>query len=410
MSESFFLRLRPAPGTAQWCVGHANLLPAHNDQIRSGTVEEALDAAVAHNNAQRLILIVPATDIVLSTVQLPIRQTSKLLQAVPYALEDQLAEDVEDLHFAISQRQEDGSVAVASVAQDTLTEWLAPLNERGITAQAVIPEMLCLPAVGADSGWQVLLEGQDCIVRTGLHNGFCCHVSELQDFLSMAQGDSESPEGLRLRLFQVAGSHEPELAGLVADIEKVTLKAGLACLMPQSITQNINLLQGEFASEPSYERWARPLKLTAILFITWGLLATVYLGLQSWQLSSQLQSLQDENSTRFGQMFPEVTRIVDMRAQGEQKLRELREGGSSAGLFALLDATAQAIGKLPDLKVQEVQLRDTTLYLSLTATSIQTLDKLKTHFADQPAWTLEVQSANAGTDGVQIRASLKGSS
>ncbi|MDX1498216.1 MAG: type II secretion system protein GspL, partial [Salinisphaeraceae bacterium] len=357
MSESFFLRLRPSSETAQWCVGNANLLPAHNDQIRSGSIEEALDAAQTHHNGQRIVLIVPASDIVLSSVQLPIRQTNKLLQAVPYALEDQLAEDVEDLHFAIGQRQEDGSIPVASVARETLNQWLTPLNERGISPLAVVPEMLCLPAVRADSGWQVLIEGQDCIVRTGAYDGFCCQVSELADFLGMAQGDAESPEGLRLRKFQVTGSNEPELTGLVSDVETVNIKAGLACLMPQTLSGNINLLQGEYASEPSYERWWRPLKLTVILFVTWGLLATIYLGLQNWQLSSQLQKLQKENSQRFGQMFPEITRIVDMRAQGKQKLRELREGGSSAGLFGLLDATAQATKKLPDLKVQELQLR-----------------------------------------------------
>lgn len=408
MSEPFFLRLRPSMETAQWCVGHANLLPAHNDRIQSGTLEQALDAALAHEGGQRVILVVPAADIVLSSVKLPIRQSSKLLQAVPYALEDQLAEDVESLHFAIGEKQEDGSVPAASVARETLQAWLAPLAERGIEPVAVLPEMLCLPPVQAESGWQVLLEGRDCTVRSGAYTGFCCDVSELETFLSMALSDNELPEGLRVRLFQVAGSQDAQLDNLAIDVETVSLKAGLACLMPQTLSGSINLLQGEFASEPAYERWSRPLRLTAMLFIAWGLLSTVYLGLQHWQLSSELEQLESDNITRFQQMFPGTTRIVDMRAQGEQKMHELREGGSTVGLFGLLGATAEATEQITDLTVQEVQLRDATLYLSLTATSIQTLDKLRGHFEDQPAWALDVQSANAGTDGVQIRASLKG--
>lgn len=407
MSEQFFIRLLPEADRAQWCAGRANVLPAHNDRLGGGSLEQALDAALQDGKGRQLVVIVPAADIVLSSVTLPIRQQSKLLQAVPYALEEQLAEDVELLHFAIGERQADGSVPVASVAHSTMEQWLAPFRERGLEPVAVLPEMLCLPPAGADSGWQVLIEGQACVIRSGAYAGFCCDVSELGDFLSMALSGSELAKGLRVRIHQVGGSELPSTEGLAISTEVTTVRSGLACLMPASLNANINLLQGDFASEPELQRLWRPLKASAFLLLAWVLTSTAYYSLQHAQLGSQLETLETENMARFQQLFPQVPRIVDMRAQGEQQLALLRQDGGGAGLFPLIGATANAVKNVQGLQVQEIQLRDGYLFISMTASDIQALENLRGHFGKQPEWTFDVQSANAGTDGVQIRASLK---
>jgi general secretion pathway protein L len=385
------------------------VLPAHSGNISSGSLDEALNAARAAKG-KALILIVPAADIVLSTVTLPIRQQSKLLQAVPYALEEQLAEDVEKLHFAIGEKQSDGSVPVASVARDSFMHWLKPLQDAGLEITAVFPETLCLPSVAADSGWQILIDGSDCVIRSASYSGFCCDVSELGDFLAMALSDADLPEGLRLRIYKTPGSTFSGLPGLPVHAEVVDIKAGLACLMGNANTnasaRNINLLQGSYATQPAYERWWRPVRATAILFVCWIVIGTAYDAIQHVQLSQQLDALETENIARFRQLFPKVTRIVDMRAQGEQQLSQLRQDGAGAGLFAMLGATAEAVSRIDGLLVQEIQLRDGLLYMSLSASDIQGLENLRAHFNSAKGWKLDVQSANASTDGVQIRASL----
>lgn len=408
MSELFFIRLSQDPRLVQWGLGRAAVLSAHNDAVQTGSLEQALEASKAQSKNQQVVLIVPAADIVLNSVELPIRQHSKLLQAVPYALEDQLAEDVEQLHFSVGERQPDGQVPVASVARASMAGYLEPFQAQGIEPLAVLPETLCLPQVQADGGWQVLVDGRNCVVRNGAFDGFSCDIDELGDFLSMAQSSMDLPEGLRLTVYQTPGSDSLALDGLMAHVDRVEVRAGLACLMPASLNGNINLLQGDYASEPAFERWWRPLRATAILFLTWVLLGTAYDAIQHVRLSGQLETLEEENITRFRQLFPEISRVVDMRAQGQQALAKLRQDGSGAGLFPLLGATANAVKTVNGLRVQEVQLRDGLLYMSLTAADIQTLESFKAHFGKQEAWQLEVQSANAGSDGVQIRASLKG--
>ena len=57
---------------------------------------------------KEVIVVVPARDVLLISAQLPKMNRSRLLQALPFALEEQLIDDVEDLHFAAGVEQANG--------------------------------------------------------------------------------------------------------------------------------------------------------------------------------------------------------------------------------------------------------------------------------------------------------------
>ena len=52
-----------------------------------------------------MFVLVPGTDALLAEPVLPLKSGAKLAQVVPFALEEQLATDVEDLHFAVGKRE-----------------------------------------------------------------------------------------------------------------------------------------------------------------------------------------------------------------------------------------------------------------------------------------------------------------
>ena len=141
MRETLYLLLRePDPdGRLEFALEGADL--AGGLDLQRGDAEQMLEAAAR----RRLVLFAPATDVRLASIQVPVRQVQKVLQAAPYALEDQLAEDVDTLHFAIGVRQADGSHPVAIASRERMDRWLAPLRARGLAADAVWPEALCLP-------------------------------------------------------------------------------------------------------------------------------------------------------------------------------------------------------------------------------------------------------------------------
>jgi len=55
----------------------------------------------SHARGRRVLLIIPNEDVVLTSVKIPSKNKKQLLQAIPFALEENLAEDIEDLHFSI---------------------------------------------------------------------------------------------------------------------------------------------------------------------------------------------------------------------------------------------------------------------------------------------------------------------
>jgi len=119
--------------------------------------ELPLEQIVGLAAGRKLVVFVPGAEVRLTQVQVPARQPAKVLQAAPFVLEDQLAEDIETLHFALGPRQADGVFPVAVVSHAHMEEWLAPFRAQGVMPDQLVPETLALP--WDQSGpWSVLPE------------------------------------------------------------------------------------------------------------------------------------------------------------------------------------------------------------------------------------------------------------
>ena len=95
MAETLVIRLRAAPeAPASWLIVDAN--GARSGPTRSGAVADAVPLAAG----RRVLLLVPGSEVTLAEPELPLRGGARVAQAVPFALEEHLASDVDALHFA----------------------------------------------------------------------------------------------------------------------------------------------------------------------------------------------------------------------------------------------------------------------------------------------------------------------
>lgn len=382
----------------EWCT---------SDGIGRPTVQrESLQAVLATATNRAIVVLVPAEDVVLTEVDLPIRQRAKLLQAIPYSLEEQFAEDVDKLHFAAGERQANGRIPVLVASHARMKNWLAPFEAAGVRPKAIVPDVLCLPGPVDDEHWSALCEGNKSVVRTGPYQGFACETEALPDYLALAQAGEE----LHLQV-AIAGESEHEaLQSLpVRHIERDnSCQLGLESLRLLRPESAINLLQGSYAEQTGYVQIWRPLRFTAVLFLAWIFLATLAHGIDYFRLKSEVARFETQNKELIAQLFPEIKTLVpgSERVQLERRLSELRGSGGQAGLFHALSSLAEGLQAVGKLDLQELQLRDKTLYISMIARDISTLELFKSHYSKQSLWSLEVESANASSDGVQIRARL----
>lgn len=398
MRETLYIRLRavdPAAPTA-YCIARA-------DAVASFPIEQApLDQVLTMAAGRRVVVLVPSADVRLCSVAVPAKQIAKVQQAVPFALEDQLADDVEALHFAVGARDMSGNWPVAVIARDRIAQLLDVFVAHGVRPDAMLPDLVALP-VPNDEQFTALVDGDSVTVRTAVAGGFVCGREDLELCLQIADPDRKR----QLRVL-IARNQTFDPTRLPWTVEPLHGFADPfeALLQNFDAATAINLLQGEYSAKQDWLRLWQPWRAAAALLFGALLLTALVNGVQAWRLGTELAELNARNQQRYQQVFPAETRIVDLEAQLGQQLARLESSSTSAELLGLMNLMSDSIAAVPGLRLQALQYRDTSLYASMSADGLQALEQLKAWFEQPRSARLEVQSANAGNEGVQIRIKL----
>lgn len=390
MAEQLLIRIGAADGGARWTV--ADTAGRSAGPAGEGPLEEA--AALAAG--RRVVVLVPAQDVLLTRVTLPTQHRQRALRAVPYALEEQVVGDVEDLHFALGPQQGSGEFAVAVVARALMDRWQSQLRRAGISADLLCPETLALP--WRENEWSLWMDGARALVRTGVNGGFEADGDILPQVLPIALEEADARPA-RLRMYGDAG-----LAGVdLGDVESVTEASGDGLeLLAAGIAETgpFNLLQGSYSRRAQVSRLWRPWRATAALLAVVAVVGLTAMGVESYQLSRQQQQLRQNIVEVFRTTFPKERRVVDARAQMAQGLEELQRSqqGGGKGFLELLGRTGAVLHEIPDVRIEGLNYRSGQLDLKLSTKDLHTLDQLKRSLGEKAKLKVDIRSATTGSD------------
>ncbi len=187
MAETLLIRMAPdATGFRDW------LLADDQGQAKSPVQVGAPDEGVIRATS-RIVVLVPGAEVLLSEARVPGRNRKRALRAIPYALEERLAADVDNLHFALGPAQDDERFPVAVVDRSRMDAWAALLEDRGIEANQWLPDVLALPA--PESGaWSLMIDAGTVLVRGGAYTGFASEPGALETLVSLFAAREELPE------------------------------------------------------------------------------------------------------------------------------------------------------------------------------------------------------------------------
>jgi type II secretion system protein L len=124
---------------------------------------DALETIAAECAGRPIIGLLPGAVVLATRAALPRASRNKRLQALPYALEDQLAADPETLHFALGRERDDGSCEVEIVARELIESVLARCRSAELTLAALHADAACIAPKPGDL--QVWIDGDDMHVR-----------------------------------------------------------------------------------------------------------------------------------------------------------------------------------------------------------------------------------------------------
>lgn len=402
MKETFYIHLQPSGSAdpAHWCL--RDTTGAAGSPL-SGSVEDALRAS----QGLPVVVLVPSEQITLTRVDLPRKQIQKTLKAVPYALEEQIGENVDGLHFAINASAQTPDIPVAVIDKTLIQQLIETAESQGVYLEAVYPDVLSVPFIveQSDSNWSVLLDGHRAVVRTGLYSGFVCESDNLADYILLA----DPPDDLQLKIYSTRTESGVNIDDLPYACERgLSTEAAVAHLVRGTeASQNINLLQGEYARTPEIQKWIGPWKLTAALAMILLLLTTLSMGIERWRLSQQNDQMMAAAEAAFSRAFPQTQRRGDIFIQSQQQLQILGRGQGPAGFLATLQSTSEIMTGQAGITLQEIQFRNQVFSLGLEADDVQALGRLEKRFEQAPDINFKVQSANANAEGVQVRATVE---
>lgn len=384
-----------------------------NGRVQGGPEISNLRDATRAAEGREVIIFVPGTKCNVTHTNIPTRNRQKLLQAIPYALEDQLAEDIDDLHFAVGPRQSDGYVPVAITSQAQMDQWLDQFQEMGVKPSYVIPDMLSVPRLNGN--WSVLLEGDKALVRTGGHTGFSIEPDALKFVLPKMMQSYAPPDAINVVDCGMGFEPQPGIWGEIQPdlhVEQSGEPSLITFIRGFEEQNSFNLLQGKFSRKEQIGRLWRPWKPALIMLGVWFIMSFITLVADNFTMESRYAALKAENIKILKRSFPDVRRVGNNAKRIMQnRLRVLQGGGSvtsSIGFVDLLRLAGPEFKKTEGLKLNRMSFKDGKLDIEMEVKDLQTLDKLSQLLRAKPELEIEQPSASNKGDKVQARLRIKG--
>ena len=344
-------------------------------------------ASCAEQAPAAVTLVLPAEVCSAVAVNLPTRKARWISQALAYAVEELLAENVDDLHLTHGDALDDGRRRVIAVRRQLLADWLADLQAQGLTIVAIHVDADLLPR----DGTQLMVIGTRALLGGAQEARL---AFDLQQWPHLA-GQCPSPRH---------GHGTPDEAPpLLDDYQPVDdpyrfLAAGRAAAL--------NLAQGDFAVKAAGSglgRWKPALVVLALVLAV----QLIFNLAQAWSLERQAERYAQSSRALYSELFPEDRRIVNLRAQFDEHIGQ-RAGGPS-GFMRLLDEVALAMTEGVAVTVSQLDYNQARgdLALQVRASDFATLEQLRQRLGET-AENVQLGSASRDGDAVSARVVVGG--
>jgi general secretion pathway protein L len=384
---------------------------------RAGEVVQGqLDMAAEIADSCRVILLVPSNQVLRVKTQIPLTGATRIRQSLPFALEEQLAGDIEAQHFACSGKDSEGYVSVAVVESARLSGWLDQLREHQLVPLAVYADSDALPT--APATMTVLLDHDQAIIRSASGELTIVDESSVQPALELLldqqleQLENDiSVAPINLLVYCDSQTHQryqelwDRLRMRVQDIDILQTDSGALPLLATRIASKggVNLLQGSFAPKTEFPlRWQQ-WRVAAMLLAGVLLLSFIVKGAEFFQLSRANTALNSAASQILEKTFPAAIGAPDPWTELRTRLgsSEPSSAASNTMFVDVLQVLSKAFTQTSGIQMESMSFRSGELSLQLTAPDVASLDQLRQLISDSRRFSAEIQSANPADNVVK---------
>ncbi len=376
MTEWLLMRVAREPEASwSWAVVDAA------GQLLAAPAESTGAPLLAAASGRSVALLLPGADVALLSAALPAGNETKLLPLVPFALEDQVAQDIELLHFALGQRDPaTGSTTVAVVGRALLQRWLDQAHALGLAPQAAFADSELVPAFPGQV--TLVLVDEQLVLRSDTARTAVLPAADPLLALEMFLAPATDMSAVHLAIYSGAAEwqkHSPAIEALrdrVASLKVQLGTGGMLALAARALPQStaINLLQGPFrpksAATNQWQKW----RLVAMLA---GALLLLHLLGDVWrlrQLHKAEQSLDASIGQLYGTAFPGQHAGGDARRRMQERISGAAGDAHQPGeMMHVLAAVAAARQNVPVVQLESLNFHRGGAQLKLGAPDAATL-------------------------------------
>ncbi|MGC8118878.1 type II secretion system protein GspL [Marinobacter sp. VGCF2001] len=340
------------------------LQDASGDAQARGTADtrESIEQTLAQNALENVLLIglIPGDEAVFCLADIPARQNRFIQQALPYAVEEQIAQDIESVHLALGPHTAEG-YRVAGIDRERMAGWRSLfLGWHQARLEAIYPDASLLPA--AESGWVICLDGDSALLQSQRLEWLKMQadnlplltvtlaaptadevVAEIPVKLYGTESDLESSQTLISELAGATGHLNIEAKPLDFSVTEL-----LAWSYHQHLCQPINLCQGMFALKPEGSSPLKPWKpLIAVASLWFVIQMGLEVGMGVYH-QQQAERLESEAMALYRNAFPSDrrTHAGNVRRVIEGQLRVAGSQGPEVDFITLMKYTGAQYGRL----------------------------------------------------------------
>ncbi|WP_020408194.1 type II secretion system protein GspL [Hahella ganghwensis] len=361
---------------------------ATGEELRDIVSQHALEDVWVH-------FIVPASDFSFCVANIPAKQSRYVRQALPYAIEENVAEDIESMHLVLGEKLSREEYPVLLISNKRMQEWYDLSTGYGFPLYGIFVDAQM--AAAEDAAITVVFDGSDVLIYEKGQTVLRMHHGNLPPFLELRGQTSE--EELTLKVL-VGESEKEKHQVLLAQLEHIdqivpsieTFELSTFELLCESYFANQNLdnvCQGDFApntqkSSSGIRRWWP----VAAVATAWFVIQIGFDLTQAYIYQNQAEEYRSQTVALYKRMFPGERTVSNPKRQLEGKLANAANSQSGAGFLGLLGEAGYQISLQPqksNMAFNNLQFSEQRgeLAIEVRAPSLDDLDRYKQALVQQ---------------------------
>ncbi len=367
-----------------------------------------LAGSPALTDPDRTVLLIPAEFCLAVEIEVPGTRVGQIRRALPYAVEEFLAGDLEETHIATGPIVRGRPIAVVAIDRALLADWVAALRALGINPGVAVPDGSVL-LHGNGDGFRVMFDGARALVATRAHT-LAVDVDILPAALASAvelrteEVDIELINGSlsEIQKAEIAQATAAKLSFSSSETEVPTLHSLARRFQPGGVL--VNVLSGGFAPpRPRNVAWQRWRSVAALLAV-WVGIALVGGGARGFWADYRADALAEESEALYRSYFPDDKRVQNVYRQTAARLGSGTDGGP--GFVAMLGELTRAVTAAAGTEVRSLAFNGdrTEMNAELAVPGFDRLDGIKGALSGA-GWNVEISSAEQ--QGNQVYARLR---